>query len=88
MEHCAWQFLLRSATEKSRLSQSAKRNGVQMSAVAFLAPQCLQWECDWLQAFWGVTVHRECSVLNSAAVSAVGLDVGWHYAGQFSTKKV
>lgn len=87
MDCCAQHFLLRSAMEKSCSSQSAKRNRAQMSAVASLAPRCLQWEGDWLQAFWVVTVLRECSVLNSAAVSSVGLDVGWHDAGQFCMKK-
>lgn len=59
-----------------------------MSAVASLPPRCLQWEGDCLQAFWVVTVLRECSVLNSAAVSSVGLDVGWHDAGQFCIKNL
>lgn len=87
MECSAQHFLLRSAMGKIHSSQSAKRNGAQTSAVAFLAPLCLQWEGDWLQEFWAVTAHRECSVLNFAAVSSTGLDVGWHDAGQFCMKK-
>ena len=59
-----------------------------MGAVVLLAPRCLQREGDWQQAFWVVPVLREYSVLNFAAVSAIGLGVGWHDAGPFCIKKI
>lgn len=87
MEGCAQHFLPGSAMEKSCSSHSAKRNGAQISALAFQAPNACS-EGGWLQAFWGVTVQKECSVLKSAAVSSVGLVWDGRHQGNFASKNL